>query len=124
MAINPAGIAITALAVDTDAGKLYWASSPTNEITSMDLQSEVTETVLGLVDGPIADMAVDTVAGKIYMLTAGASHEISRANLDGTGLETLYSADPLEQIAAIALDTGSGKVYWSESAGGEYKIRL
>ena len=44
------------------------------------------------------------------------SYTIQRANLDGTGRETLLSIGvvPRRYSVGLALDVGAGKMYWSE----------
>ena len=68
--------------------------------------------------GPNAhQLAVDTVAGKLYWIEEidGARSELKRANLDGSApqkLKTLRSV-----LTSIAVDTKKRKLYWTNSDG-------
>jgi Low-density lipoprotein receptor repeat class B len=54
-----------------------------------------------------------SAAGKMYWLD-GNTGRIQRANLDGTGIETLVSLSPTQfRPAALALDVAAGKMYWT-----------
>ena len=57
-------------------------------------------------------IAVDDVGGKIYWTDSG-THKIHRANLNGSGCETLvkWSYNP----RGIAVDRIDGKFYWADS---------
>jgi low density lipoprotein receptor-related protein 5/6 len=70
--------------------------------------SNVQELLSGL-PGGIAQIAPDLTAGKLYWTGAGG---ISRANLDGTGLE--LAIPDSHNIWGVALDTMAHKVYWTE----------
>jgi DNA-binding beta-propeller fold protein YncE len=54
-------------------------------------------------------------AGKIYWMERAAppAGEVRRANLDGTGMETLVTGLG-DQAFDVALDLGAGKMYWVE----------
>jgi len=123
VSVNPPGDEVTALALDTAVGRLYWASWPSGEIRSRILPGGSAEPVFSHTDGPVADMAVDAAAAKLYMMTDGSPNRISRSNLDGTGLETLYTAAAGQQVSALGLDTSSGKIYWSESTADGFAIK-
>ncbi len=57
-------------------------------------------------------------ADQIYW-TDIAGGDIRRANLDGSGSQTLVSG--LNQPAGIALDLAGGKMYWSDYGGGDIR---
>jgi cysteine-rich repeat protein len=69
-------------------------------------------TVVDLPDTSPAGIALDVQGGKMYW-TDQAQGEVRRADLDGTGLETLVSG--LDLPVGIALDVAAGKVYWTQS---------
>ncbi len=101
------------------AGEIYWANSGNashpddNWIQRARIDGSDTEV---LVDADLEmplDVALDVDAGKMYFtdIEADLDGRILRANLDGTGLETLVSG--LGAPAYVALDLDVGKVYWT-----------
>lgn len=78
-------------------------------------------------------IAVDAAGGKMYWSTGSVFEyhtpnapyaRIMRANLDGTGVETIVTATPSSEpwidftaILAVALDVAHGKVYWADFMG-------
>jgi parallel beta-helix repeat protein len=113
------------LALDLVNRKMYWTTiGATKRIqranmeipvgqtpsTRTDVENLVT-TGLGFPQG----ITLDVAGGKMYLTDSG---RIMRANLNGTGVETLVnimvgslSGNPL----GIALDTAGGKMYWTEN---------
>jgi hypothetical protein len=67
-------------------------------------------------------VALDTMAGKVYWTTSkiGQGCSVRRANLDGTGEETLISYAPggVQNLRGIALDLLHHKMYWSDFGAG------
>ena len=65
-------------------------------------------------DWLVVGLQVDAAAGMIYW-THGSFNQgrIRRANLDGTGIDTLLSG--LTNPRGLALDLGGGKLYWSDT---------
>ena len=61
--------------------------------------------------------ADDLLAGKMYFTDRGASL-VRRANLDGTGLETIISAAGTN-IRGIALDLERGQFFYADNGPGE-----
>jgi hypothetical protein len=68
----------------------------------------------------VADAALDESSGKVYWLAVFDAHEngvIQRANLDGSGVETLVDyndgLNPDYAPVFLALDVAGGKMYWS-----------
>jgi hypothetical protein len=57
-------------------------------------------------------MALDVAGGKMYWSDYGTNY-VQRANLDGTGVETLVTG--LGNPRQIALDLSAGKMYWSDN---------
>jgi hypothetical protein len=45
------------------------------------------------------------------------THSVKRANLDGTSVQTIFTASLGEYPAAIDIDQANGKVYWSACSG-------
>jgi low density lipoprotein receptor-related protein 5/6 len=64
-------------------------------------------------------MAVDVSGGKMYWTGGiGGVSDIKRANLDGTGLETLVTTSNM--LAHVAIDAQGGKMYWADSVNTGY----
>jgi len=102
------------VAVNFEAGKIYWADHGTSKIQRANLDgSSVEDIVTGVESWSIA---IDADAGKIYW-TEYSEDKVQRANLDGSGVELLY--DGTGQANGIALDICSGKMYWADDLGGK-----
>lgn len=73
------------------------------------------ETLLNIDDTVfyVTSMALDIAGGKMYW-TEEFTHRIRRANLDGTGMQTLVMDSSMTPMG-IALDIGAGKMYWTDS---------
>ena len=63
-----------------------------------------------------------SLAQKMYWCE-GSSSRISRSNLDGTSIEVLISTG-LITPDGMALDLGSGKIYWAEQGGSIKRANL
>jgi DNA-binding beta-propeller fold protein YncE len=110
------------LAIDHSAGKLYWTDAGLNTIQRASLTGGAVEDVLSGLNNP-QGIALDVSAGKVYWTEAAvlapgsggtSDGSISRANVDGSGEETLITGlgDPI----GVALDVAGGKIYWADSA--------
>jgi DNA-binding beta-propeller fold protein YncE len=66
----------------------------------------------------LRDIAVDTAARKLYWTATNLQlgSRIFRANIDGTGVDTLLAWSPggAETPRGIALDVAEGKMYWTD----------
>jgi len=105
---------------DSDGHKVYWTHGSTPgtirraNLDGSDMQLLVTG--LKLPRG----IAVDAINGKMYWVQAppagNALGLLQRANLDGTGVETIYAVDPydptLSYIGRPAVDPVNGYVYF------------
>jgi hypothetical protein len=97
------------IALDLAGGLMYWADG-NGYIWRANLDgSEQTVLVDFAFDSP-RGLVLDLVGGQMYM-TGVFTGQILRANLDGTGLQTLISG--LNYPRYMALDLPSGKIYWS-----------
>lgn len=114
----PAGVDIAPA-----SGFVVWTDATTNTIRRAGLDGSG-EVVLfegiseSVVDdqgrfGSLTDVAVDEAGGKLYWgnVSEGA---IQRANLDGTGLETIVMG--LQGPTGIDIDPSGGKLYWTHLA--------
>ncbi len=67
-------------------------------------------------------VALDTLGGKVYWTTSRISEgcSVRRANLDGTGEETLVSYPPNapQNLRGIALDVDANTMYWADFGTG------
>jgi hypothetical protein len=70
----------------------------------------------------IQGVALDTVAGKVYWTTSYVQLgcTVRRANLDGTGEDTLiaYAPNGIQNLRGIALDLQHHTMYWSDFGAG------
>ena len=109
----------TGLALDLAGGLMYWGegshydgTTPPAAIWRAKLDgSEQTRLVTGLGGSP-RSVVLDLAGGQMYWTNA-LFGQILRANLDGTGRQTLVSG--LDNCRYMALDLPSGKMYWSNS---------
>lgn len=98
------------IAVDHRGGKIYWTEyggSGSSVIRRAELDGSNVETLLTTMDGLATPqhIAVDPAGGKIYWADIDGEAQIARANLDGSGMESLYSGG--REIRAIALERQS-----------------
>jgi len=98
------------IALDLAHGKMYWTlydvAPGEGKVQRANLNGTDVEDLVttGWLD--LAGIALDVAHGKMYW----CEYSIRRANLDGTGVETLVPATSCE---GVALDVGGGKVYWA-----------
>ena len=105
--------AVTGVALDLSAGKVYWTNAESGGLGKIERANLNGSNRENLVTGLTAPrhLALDIVNGKIYWADQ-IDRTIQRANLNGSGLETVLTA--LNSPYGIALDIINGKVYWSE----------
>jgi DNA-binding beta-propeller fold protein YncE len=89
----------------TTTGSAHW----------YDLQNANNGTVVQGVGKPLS-VAVDPTNSKVYW-TDRVLNRVSRANLDGTGVETLVNLS--RPPRGIAVDAAGGKIYWGEDISDE-----
>jgi hypothetical protein len=105
-------------AVDHQSGKLYWttyeASRQETVFSRMNVDgTDVEHDVFRVSTGShIRAVAIDGAAGRIYWGRSDDSGVIERANLDGSGIETLIASAGGQFLPSLALDLESGKMYW------------
>ena len=89
----------------TPLGQLYWLDRSAGTISAGDREGHESRTLLSSIhDG--RQLAVGD--GSVYWTT---NSTVRRANLDGSGAETLYQ-DTSKSLQGIAVDPGRDKVYW------------
>ncbi len=116
----------TGLALDTVNGKLYWSRASLGEINRCNLDGTLPERLIqqypynGIhipASEPLSStftpesLAVDPIGGKVYWFDSFLDR-IERANLDGTGRQTLAVG---AGAAGIAIDPVVGKLYWAST---------
>ncbi|MBV7329206.1 SMP-30/gluconolactonase/LRE family protein [Chloroflexi bacterium TSY] len=98
------------IAADTVGGKIYWVDNSVNQIQYANLDgSDVKPLIFSGLRNPL-DITLDTIENKIYWVEGAPSRKIRRADLDGTGVETLVTIG--SQPSSLALDLVRGKIYW------------
>jgi len=109
---------VAGLAIDAEAGKIYWTELTTGTILRANLDGSQEEEVLTARAGlefPIG-IAIDAGRRKLYWSDRSRA-KIQRANLDGSGIQDLVTADHgLVDPRAIALDAEGAKLYWVDAA--------
>ena len=111
----PAGIAIAA-----PQRYLYWSIG--QRVWRQNLATGAAGQLPFLAPDLIQDLAVDEVAGKLYVsstLGFGSNGRVLRANLDGLNLETIASGIQSGPFG-LALDQAQQRVYWG-TVGGIYR---
>ena len=114
---EPVGIAL-----DVGADQMYFTDMETGSgaIRRADLDgSNLGNVITASGNSDAEGIALDLTANKMYWADWN-EHRIQRANLDGSGTESLI-ASGLNQPMALALDLIGGKMYWTEWSG--YKVR-
>jgi len=104
------------VAVDLEAGKIYWTDLATLKIQRANIDGSSIENIVTDVES--FSIAIDADAGNIYW-TDYSEDKVQRANLNGSGVELLY--DGVNQAAAIVLDIYHGRMYWVDDLAGTIK---
>lgn len=93
--------------------KLYFADVGNDKILRCDLDGSNIEELVTTDLSAVGCLAIDRTGGKMYWTDwPSVTAHIKRANLDGSGVETLLSG--LSGPWGIALDVAAGKMYWTE----------
>ena len=99
-------------AIDGIGGKIYWTNgesrSPGPGLFRVNLDGSNIEVVARSNDS-IRRFELDTVGRKIYWI---GSKAIRRSNLDGSNVESIYVHGRADPSGGLAVDGGSGKLYW------------
>ena len=131
----PADITVATPPIDqvtaTDVPQLYWVDEEAQKIQRT-IAADDAQVVDDLTTSEQrlkmpGSIALDPLAGKMYWTDDGTEGEpdgaIRRANLDGSGVENLFSglADPV----GIALDLEGNRLYWADrSLGAIYRANF
>ena len=123
------------LALDLDAGKVYWTDRGVlgqvrARIQRTNLDGTRVEDLIireAVTFGPSFDspsgLALDLGRGRMYWIDAGLSGKIQRANLDGTQMEDLVT-DLVGSPRNLALDPGGDKMYWTDGGTTRHRSRI
>jgi sugar lactone lactonase YvrE len=103
------------IALDIDAGYMYWAEAQAGTIRRSWLDGSHAETLIDQGLSRPSSVAVDSAGGKLYILDSQAN-SIHRSNLDGSNFELLTTS--VIGSASLALDMTAGKLYWTNVGGG------
>jgi DNA-binding beta-propeller fold protein YncE len=106
------------LAVDSVNGKIYWSTSilfSYGELWRANLDGSGAEGILSSQQAFFkpAAVAVDPEGGKVYW-TDYTIDVVRRANLDGSGMETIYVVGANFNPRGITVDHAGGKIYWGQ----------
>jgi uncharacterized repeat protein (TIGR01451 family) len=108
----------TAPTVASDAGsKLFIGRVVANPASVARVNTDGTGLTLSVVSStvPVYGVAVDSVRGKVYF-TSHTGDRLSRANLDGTGLEANFITVATGAGATgLAIDLVNGHLYWAQA---------
>lgn len=106
---------VTPSAVRLSGGKLYWSEYlPVNRVLRCDLDGSNVEEILTGLAANVYGVATAPGLGKIYW-TSALGDTVNRANLDGTGQETLVTGT--DGANGIVVSVPLGKIYWTATGG-------
>jgi low density lipoprotein receptor-related protein 5/6 len=103
------GSFLRGISVDVAAERLYWGAGTFVKSSNLDGSGAIELVNTG--SGSPRFLALDGPGGKIYW-TDGLLGKITRANLDGSGVEDVISG--LGVPMGIALDANGGTLYWAD----------
>ncbi len=106
------------IAIDAANGKIYWTRDITmfrGDIRRANFDGTSQQIVVStlLPEFKPSAIALDIPGGKIYW-TDYVVDVVQRSNLDGSNIETLFSAGANKNPGGIALDLKAGKIYWGQ----------
>ena len=118
-----AGLGPNGIALDLEAGKVYWTLPFRGQIRRANLDGTDVEDIATARLFPVS-VALDRTNDKIYFTVADIAFGgefpggIQRANLDGSDLEDVIVTGRGTEPCGIALDVPAGKMYWTDPARG------
>jgi DNA-binding beta-propeller fold protein YncE len=105
------------IALDVAGGKMYWTNQSGNpKIQRADFDGGNMVTLVNGSGCCTAGIALDVAGSRMYWVDGYYNGNIVRANLDGSNSQNIATTTGIP--TGIALDTGAGKVYWSEYGNG------
>jgi hypothetical protein len=103
------------IALDLTAQRMYWADRPSGQIKTAAMEANAAVTTVVNHQAAPFGVAVDHGGGKVYWLELNETNKILRANLDGSGAQTLLERPGAGFDGGFAIDPAAGKLYWSET---------
>ncbi|MEQ9405583.1 MAG: FG-GAP-like repeat-containing protein [Cyclobacteriaceae bacterium] len=110
------GSAVEFMGVDVDgaSGKVYWCDATNGQIRKISFDGSNPEVLITV--GTPRDIELDLINEKMYY---SAGTEIFQANLDGSGVVSLYDGGSWSQYG-VALDVAANRIFWIEDDEGIY----
>lgn len=105
------------IVLDVPNNKMYWADDVTNQIFQANLDGTNPTTIIDAVSEEILGLDIDLVNAKIYWTQKnfiGTISRIKKANLDGSNIQTVYTAFYQTALEDLVLDAPNNKMYWSD----------
>lgn len=105
------------IVLDVPNNKMYWADDVTNKIFKANLDGTSPTTIVDAVDEEILGLDIDLVNAKIYWTQknfVGTISWIKKADLDGSNIQTVYTANYQTALEDLVLDAPNNKMYWSD----------
>jgi hypothetical protein len=102
----------SAIAIDTAAGKIYWANTSGDAIVVANIDGSGARSLFTGEDG-VNGLAIDAIARKLYW-TNGFADQVRVGNLDGTGAQTLFNQD---YPVGLVIDRAGRRIYWTSYNG-------
>jgi hypothetical protein len=109
------------IALDLATRRMYWADYKSGDIKTAGMAPGAPVTNLITKQTSAFGIAVDPAADKIYWLDLNLekrkneTDEIRRANLDGSGVQTLVERPGAGFEGGLAIEPAAGKLYWTEA---------
>ncbi len=101
---------IVAIALDLASRKLYWTNWSTNELRRANLEGSNSELVTSIGASSVVGLAVDPIAGKVYL---ASDSTIFWSSIDGTDVQGVFATAPYGFVNGLAIDPVSSRLYWS-----------
>ena len=117
-----AGTTPCGVAIDSAAGKIYWANWSSGEIMRADLDDGQNAEQLYTGQNNPCGVAIDPAADRIYWASFGA-HTIRVGNRDGTNPVSILFTEPGGSApSGVAIDPAAGKIYWTNQFTDQVRV--
>lgn len=113
-----------AVALNVDAGKVYWCDGDGN-VSRSNLDGSSAEVLVNIADGAIRAIALDLTNDKLYFMNVN-NNDLYKADLDGSNAEVILNG---YYGYAICIDEVNSKIYFDaqtddESISGLFRANL
>lgn len=108
------------LALDLDAGKMYWTEFSSNRIRRADLDGTNIETIVADLSGPTG-LAILPNAQQLFWTETNAN-KLCRSSLTGADITTLINSG-LDRPNYLTIDHRNQKIYWTEDGNAGQSIK-